>query len=434
MRRLGMALVIMALVVAAIRFDAARMTPVHAAGEQSKNAERESAPKEEDAVAVAAAVVTPGSLQEEILCEGEAQSPPDSQQMLTSRVAGTVDKVLCRDSDTVHRGDVLLQLDRRAFDISQARAAAAVDEARAELEKAESATNVGESDELKLALTTAEHNYEQAKLTAERERSLAQSHLVAERQLQEAERNEKMVAAQLAAARKKADLQANWGHPEEKARLGAKLRQAEADLRLADLNVSCSVIRAEQDGVLSDFKVSRGQYVEANTLLGRIVDPAMIEFLLHLPVEQAAKVNTGDVVEVYDSGTTSECLTGRVARISASALPGGATVTVRATLDSRSQEAAKRHGLIPGEFVRAVIRAGQNTTGLLVPRVAVVTEEQNHFVYVIGTDHKARKTTVTLEAESTAVAVVQGDLRAGQSVVTDGAYNLPDGVTVREQR
>jgi membrane fusion protein, multidrug efflux system len=67
------------------------------------------------------------------------------------------------------------------------------------------------------------------------------------------------------------------------------------------------------------------------------------------------------------------------------------------------------HQLLPGQFVRARIEAGQRPDGITVPQRAVRISPQGPSVMVIGA-----------KSDAVARAVKLGDLQGGNWVITDG--------------
>ena len=67
---------------------------------------------------------------------------------------------------------------------------------------------------------------------------------------------------------------------------------------------------------------------------------------------------------------------------------------------------------------------------LTVPPVAVQRGPQGSYVFVVGPDNLAERRPVALGPESQRIAIVTSGLRAGESVVVDGAARLTDKIKV----
>jgi RND family efflux transporter MFP subunit len=87
-------------------------------------------------------------------------------------------------------------------------------------------------------------------------------------------------------------------------------------------------------------------------------------------------------------------------------------------------------GQLPlGEAVRGKILVASHP-GLLVPRAAVVVDEDGAHVFVIA-GGRARRVAVTAGPEVGDEIAVEGEVRAGNPVALEGAYELRDGMAVR---
>jgi membrane fusion protein, multidrug efflux system len=85
--------------------------------------------------------------------------------------------------------------------------------------------------------------------------------------------------------------------------------------------------------------------------------------------------------------------------------------------------------MLQGETFRAHIETGQ-LQGWLVPRDAVLTDAQGAYVFqVFG--GKAIRVPVSLVGTDRATAVVDGPLDPRRLLVTQGNYQLSDGMAVR---
>jgi multidrug efflux system membrane fusion protein len=86
--------------------------------------------------------------------------------------------------------------------------------------------------------------------------------------------------------------------------------------------------------------------------------------------------------------------------------------------------------LWPGQFVNVKLTTEVLHDALTVPSVAVNQGPNGAYVYVVGADHKAVATPVSVGATEGPTAVIRSGLRAGQLVVTDGQMTLRPGAAV----
>jgi len=86
--------------------------------------------------------------------------------------------------------------------------------------------------------------------------------------------------------------------------------------------------------------------------------------------------------------------------------------------------------LWPGQFVNVKLTLQVLNNVITVPSIAVNQGPKGAFVYVVGPNKKAVVQPVTILATEGGNSVVQGGLKAGQLVITDGQMTLKAGSTV----
>jgi RND family efflux transporter MFP subunit len=87
------------------------------------------------------------------------------------------------------------------------------------------------------------------------------------------------------------------------------------------------------------------------------------------------------------------------------------------------------NGLVPGSWMRGTLDLQTRIT-LGVPRSAVLSDDNGHYVFVVRNGH-AHRVAVQTGVESAGLIAVSGALREGDTVVTRGNYELSDGMAVR---
>lgn len=112
------------------------------------------------------------------------------------------------------------------------------------------------------------------------------------------------------------------------------------------------------------------------------------------------------------------------------------TITLRATVPNPKRDtSAAASGLtsrelVDGEFVTVTVQDPHPVEQLVVPRAAVLSDQQGDYVYAVDAQHKAQRASVTLgESSGTSVVVVSG-LQDGQQIVVDGLQRVHLGQPV----
>jgi len=86
--------------------------------------------------------------------------------------------------------------------------------------------------------------------------------------------------------------------------------------------------------------------------------------------------------------------------------------------------------LWPGQFVNVTLTLGQLTNATVVPSPAIQSSQSGEFVFVVKSDATVEKRPVTLGPVRGGETVVQTGVKPGETVVTDGQLRLVPGASV----
>lgn len=352
-------------------FGLAKLTDDKAATAPAAKAEGEHAEGPHDALEMTPAAieaaqvtvqpVTSGGLAAEVVAQATVAAAPNGQAILTARAAGAVTRINKRIGDPVRAGEALAVVEsREAAQIAAERASAA---ARADL----------------------------ARKTLARERRLYEQRVSARQDYEQAQ-------AEAAAANAEA----------RRAQVAAGAAQVTGDGRGV-------LVVSPITGRITAAPVSLGAFVQPETELFRIADPARVQIEAAVSGVDAARVTAGDraILETSDGRTVE----GRVRSITPAL--NQETGAATAVIDAATA------GLQPGQSlrVRIVTRGGGTSTAIIVPDEAVQTVEGRDVVFVrTAKGFQARQ--VTVGQRSAGRAEVIAGLTAGQSIATRNAFML----------
>lgn len=310
-----------------------------------------------------------------------------------ARVSGYLEKVHFTDGQNVKEGDLLFTIDKRPFQNSLDQARATLAQAKANLAYAEA--DLVRGQQLVRDKTITEQTFEQrlqAKRTAE------------------------------------ATVQANE----------ALVRQAELDLQFTEL-------RAPVAGRIGDRRISPGNLITGGltgntSLLATIVsgDPIRFEFTFDegsfLRYERIAR-NGGDIasrgagvpvaLKLIDEGDFGH--RGRMDFIDNAI--DRSTGTIRGRAVFRNLDGI----FTPGMFARVQVPASPPYETLLVPDVAIGTEQVRKFVYVVGPDNTVSQKFLILGQSSDHLRVVKEGLLPDDRVIVNGMVRAKPGAKVTPQ-
>ncbi len=237
---------------------------------------------------------------------------------ITSMVSGQVAQVVVKDTQTVHRGDVLVRIDDRDAKIALAQAEAEL--AKAKRQYKQTAANssslnsqvVVRADEInsaKAQVAQAQADYDKAALELNRRAQLAASGAVSKEELTKAQSAVETARAGLELA--KAGLaQASSSRKAAESTLAANealiqgvsetstpdVQVAQAHVEQAQLDLERTVIRAPVDGVVTRRNIQVGQRVAPGTSMMMIVPLNDLYVDANFKESQLKKVRPGQIV------------------------------------------------------------------------------------------------------------------------------------------
>jgi multidrug efflux system membrane fusion protein len=313
---------------------------------------------------------------------------------LRARVSGYLDSVGFADGQVVRRGDLLFRIDPRPFE-------AAVTEVDARLTV------------IRSQLTLAEREFERTK-------NLLQYRAASEANLEQR-------AQAVEAAR-------------------AQVTQAEAALQRARLDLEFTQIRAPTTGRIGRHLVSPGNLVSGGeastaTLLATIVtiDPIDVTF----DIDQAAALRyirlaesgsrpssreVANPVQLALADETGFPHAGRVVFVDNEADAGIGTIRLRARFEN------PRDLFAPGVFARVRLIASLPYQALLVPDMAVATDQSRRVLYVLGPGDRLEARQVQLGALHEGLRVILTGLRGDEEIVVSGVMRVRAGQAVIPMR
>lgn len=232
-------------------------------------------------------------------------------------------------------------------------------------------------------------------------------------------------AAQKAADRAQRLADAGVGTRKDAEAAAAELAKARLDAANARRALDLATMRSPIAGVVTRMTAMLGANVDAGQVLVEVADPHALDVALTVSIADAARVHAGQTVLFRaGEGTTDAVATGRVADISATIDTASRGVFVRVEL-------ATGVGAVRiGETVFGRVAVAEHENAVVVPLEALVPDGEGFKVFVVDDKGVALSRTVTLGGRSDKGAWVQTGLKAGEHIVTRGAYGVSDSAKV----
>jgi multidrug efflux system membrane fusion protein len=300
---------------------------------------------------------------------------------LKSRVDGQVEAVLFTEGQHVKQGDALIRLDPTDFAarLKQAEAAAARDTALL------------------------------AKMRADTRRyaALKERNFVSEERVADIRTSEATASADLAASK--------------------------AAVEVARLQLSYATIHAPITGIVGARLVFPGSAVKANDITVAVINsvrPLLVGFAVperYLPQLRAVRREGALKVDISEPDNVSGHFEGTVRFIDNTVDVNTGTIQLKAELPNADE------ALMPGQFLNVSLVLDILKEAVCVPVNAVQLGPEGNYIYVLGDDGRVDLRPVEALATQDGFTAVRGELKAGDSVITDGQLRLVPGIKVRMQ-
>ncbi len=392
------------------------------------------APRGTPTVAIVQAVSRPVSASVQVTGSFVAKETSDVAPETAGRIVETPVDV----GDFVKEGQVIAQLEDRDARLRQDQAQATESQAEAALRQAQSRIGLGQGQEFNASnvpeVLSAKGNYEsanaQAKLAeadARRYENLIKTGDVSQSAYDKARTQADTAVAQANSARQQYEATLNSARQNYQGVMTAQASLAgiRAQSAMAKKAVEDTLLGAPFSGYISARPVAAGQYVALTNKIATILRITPIRLELQVPESNASQIRAGVGVETTVPGYPGRNFPGKVTAINPAVDPSSRTFTVVAEFPNGDL------ALKPGMFATARILLPASTTGIFVPRQAVLTDATTNSSQVFFIrDGKARVAVVQLGAVDGDLVQILSGLSANAVVAVDHLKDLYDGESV----
>ncbi|TVQ53701.1 MAG: efflux RND transporter periplasmic adaptor subunit [Phycisphaerales bacterium] len=217
--------------------------------------------------------------------------------------------------------------------------------------------------------------------------------------------------------------------------LEATRAMQEVQLRMAEKNLERTTIRSPIDGIIQLVEVDRGDSVQMNQRVARIVDLRRIEVPLRVPSGARTFIGEGDRAQLLsEAGGRRQVWDAEITRIAPEDDETTRTMTVFVDLE---QSPGDRDRLAPGKFVRGIVTSRERERRSVVPRrsvrqnqIRLIDEEGVVISRAISIDFRVLERFPELGVDDDQWVVLTDLLEEGALVVYDASRALSDGTQV----
>lgn len=207
----------------------------------------------------------------------------------------------------------------------------------------------------------------------------------------------------------------------------AALDSAKAQLADAKLNLSYTKVTSPIDGKIGKIIITEGNLVNTTSgPLAKIVSVSPIyvyfnlksgEFLKFKKIDSSADFSNMNVqIQLADGSLYSEH--GKIEFVDNTVDPTTGTISLRATFDNADGL------LVPGDFVKVIVKAIQPKNVMLIPQSATMDDGQGYYVWGIDENNTAVRKDIKVSEEINKNWVVEEGLNADDKFVAKGIQSI----------
>jgi RND family efflux transporter MFP subunit len=210
----------------------------------------------------------------------------------------------------------------------------------------------------------------------------------------------------------------------------AQVAQAVASLAVLENQISKARLIAPFGGMITGVFLEEGEFFTGMAGMGgppalvavESIDPLHLD--VHVPDVDLARVSPGMRAVVSGDAFPGRSWDGVVELIGASADRGARTFTVRVSVPNPDD------ALRPGLFLDARLILEEQADVLAIPDVAVADPDSEKPYVMVASADKAKRVYIQVGLKGDEGWAVEG-LNAGDEVIIEGQFGLPDGATIR---
>ncbi|HPO11981.1 MAG TPA: efflux RND transporter periplasmic adaptor subunit [Candidatus Hydrogenedentes bacterium] len=325
-----------------------------------------------------------------------------NKAVVTPRIGGPITEFYVDEGDTVEAGKTKL------FQIDSLRVEKALEISKQDLALAQCGQREAQAN-----LERMQADFDKAEIDFKRFKRLREQNAVTPDAMEQQESRYKQTAAGLKYAKTMEDVAKE------------RVTQAKAALKIAERNLSDSLIYAPISGKISHRFQEPGESVDPNKPMVRIVDLSLLEISAFLPAQQYDSVDVSETqARIVVNGTDTGMHT--IVYKSPTIEP-----TLR-TFEIKCEISDPPEGVVPGAMADIYLLL-ETRQGLGVPTPAVVPRDGKQVVFIVE-HNTAKKVEVETGLESDGWIEVLNGLTEGIPVITMGQHLVDEGTSVVQQK
>lgn len=349
------------------------------------------------------------------------------QANIGSRITAPIRKLLVRKGDRVAAGQVLAQLDNRDITAQRDEAAAAVSDAEANLQRVTSGTVPTEIERARGQVATGEAALNQAQKFYDRRKQLFDQGAIPQRDVLVSETELALAKSNHEVAKKSLDLLLNQSRGKDILMAKAKMEQAQAHLSLLKVQLEFAEIRSSSAGTITEQFMFPGDMAKPDAPIFTVMDLSVAIARVQLPESELPGVRVGSPCIFTPADGGGKSYAGSISVLNQAVDP------MKRTVEAWCEIPNSNLTLRSGAFGEALIVTGTAARCVTIPLAAVQFAEgsKKGIVMIDGGKGVAVKKEVETGQVFEGKVQVKSGINAGDSVIVEGGYGLPDGAQIK---
>ena len=322
---------------------------------------------------------------------------------VTANISGIINALNIYEGKSVSKGELLIGLDDREYELALTDAKAKVTDARIEYGFLIRETGVDKSENPQAREIQRQIDKLEEELKSKR---------IEEKKYNE-QRDELDMKLLFSGAKR-----------EEVVLNKSGLTAAINSYKRAKLNFEYTKINAPFGGVVGDFDLVKGQRISAGQKLCKLFNNSVLRIDVGVLESDAAKINLGGSAKIEVPSVPGKIFEGRVVNISP--YIDKETKTCKVTV--HVQNGSSR--IKPGMFVKVNIETTKLGGRILIPKEALLVRDKRPLVFVVE-ENLAKWKYVEIGQQNNEFIEVLNGVEIGKNVIVEGQYTLAHDAKVR---
>lgn len=212
--------------------------------------------------------------------------------------------------------------------------------------------------------------------------------------------------------------------PQDYDRALSEQKSAAANLRLTQIELNQSVIRAPIPGTIDVLHHEQGEFVSVGTPLARIVQVDRVKIRLGIPERDVVHFEPGEIVALHFDAYPDRSFEGRIHQIATTAEAASRSFVTEIEVDNADG------ALRPGMVARASLVRQRYENAIAIPIFAVMKRNNQNYVFVEEGERAVERPVRLGFHRGGDVHVMEG-LSPGDRLIITGQRELRDGVSLR---